>query len=166
MRKILLLAISLICLMLSACSGDTNSEVPAVSTVSYRVTSGAVAPDLAWDETYTMSSSGLTFVRIGHTTTTTVNAGTWVLNSYGQNEAKLFSELAGSDVYYIVKTGQGSAQTGEIKDYTVGYATGATIEVILGDGSAYNNSSFLTTPIDNYIASTTLPTDATSRYKP
>lgn len=162
----LLQVVVAIFLFLTACSRSHNSDVPNVADVTYRETSGAVSPDYAWDEKYTVSPDGLIFVRTGFSALTTVNTGTWMINSYGTNEAKLFSDLSSADVYGVVKTGQGSAPVGGgIKDYSIRYDNGDTREVIIGDGSIYSNADLITTPIDNYISNVILPAGASNRYK-
>ncbi|MCK9419742.1 MAG: hypothetical protein M0R70_10220 [Nitrospirae bacterium] len=162
----LLKVVVAILLFMTACSRSHNSDVPSVADVTYRETSGSVSPDVAWDEKYTVSLTGLTFVRTGFSALTTVNTGTWTINSYGTNESKLLSDLSTADVYGVVKTGQGSAPIGGgIKDYTIQYDNGDTREVIIGDGSIYSNAALLTTPIDNYLSNVVLPAGASSRYK-
>jgi hypothetical protein len=153
-------------LFITACSSSHNSDVPNVAGVTYRETSGAVSPDVAWDEKYTISPAGVTFVRTGFSALTTVNTGTWTINSYGTNEAKLVSDLSTADVYGVVKTGQGpSPRGGGIKDYTILYDNGDTREIIIGDGSIYNNADLITTPTNSYLSDVVLPADASSRYK-
>lgn len=163
-------AVVAILLFGAACSGSRNSDVPMdlpnVESVTYRETSGAVSPDSAWSELYTVSSDGLTFVRTGYSELTTVNTGTWTINSYGSKEAKLFSDLSTADVFWVVKTGEGAVAAGSgIKDYTIRYANGGTKEVIIGDGSMYNNAGLITAPTDSYVSSVVLPADASNRYK-
>lgn len=155
-------------LFITACPGNHNSNVPLpnVTEVTYRETSGAVSPDNAWSEAYVVSPAGLTFVRTGYSALTTVNTGTWTINSFGINETKLFNDLSGDAVYGVEKTGQGTPPIGGgIKDYTIHYDNGGTKEVIIGDGSIYNNAGLIATPINNYIANITLPAGASKKYK-
>ena len=145
---------------------NTNSDVPHVVAVIYTNSSGPVAPDSAWDEKYTISTDRLTFERTGYTDMTTVNGGTWTINSDGANEAKLFSDLSTVDVYGVVKTGQGAIPVGSgARCYTIRYDNGESREVVFGDGSIYGNADLITTPIDNYLSSVVLPADASKRYK-
>lgn len=148
--------------------GDKATSVPNVAAVTYRISSGAISPDLAWDETYTISPVGLTFIRAGFSASSTVNSGSWTINSYGENEKKLFDSLSGPDVFGVLKTGQGTVPLlvgVGIQDYTIQYDSGVTKEVIIGDGSLYNNSGLVTAPINNYIANIALPTGVSNRYK-
>jgi hypothetical protein len=145
----------------------TNSDVPHVVGVIYASSSGPVAPSAACAEKYTVSPDGLTFERTGYTDMTTVNSGTWTINSDGANEAKLFSDLSTVDVCYgVVKTGQGAIPIGAgTRCYTIQYDNGESREVVFGDGSIYDNAGLITTPIDNYLSSVVLPADASKRYK-
>ena len=146
---------------------DSNSHVPHVVGVIYSNSSGPVAPDAACDEKYIVSPDGLTFERTGYTDMTTVNGGTWTINSDGANEAKLFSDLSTVDVYYgVVKTGQGAIPVGAgARCYTIQYDNGESREVVFGDGSIYGNADLITTPIDNYLSNVVLPAAALKRYK-
>lgn len=155
---------TLFLLFIPGCVGN-DPGVPGVSEISYRETSGAVSPEVSWEEVYTVSSAGVTFVRTGFSEVTSVNTGTWTINSYGTNEAQLFRDLSGSDVYNVVKTGQTMPPTDAgIQDFTVRYVNGEKREVI-NDGSTYNNPAVITTPINNFLAKVVLPADAVSRYK-
>jgi hypothetical protein len=137
-----------------------------ITEVIYRETTGPVDPNTAWTEVYTVSTSGSTFERIGFSVTTTVNEGTWVVNIYGAHESDLFGDLSGTDVYFVKKIIQNPLPMGGgIKQYTIRYDNGETREVIIGDGSIYNNAGLITTPINDYIANVVLPAGATSRYK-
>jgi hypothetical protein len=146
---------------------DTNSDVPHVVGVIYSKSSGPVAPDAACYEKYTVSPDGLTFERTGYTDMTTVNSGTWMIDSDGANEAKLFSDLSTVDVYYeVVKTGQGAIPIGAgARCYTIRYDNGESREVVFGDGSIYDNAGLIRTPIDDYLSSVILPADASNKYK-
>ena len=155
-----------ILLFMTACS-DINSDVPHVIGVIYARLSGPVAPNAACDEKYTVSPDKLTFERTGYTDMTTVNNGTWTINSDGANEAKLFSDLSTVDVYYgVAKTGQGAIPVGSgTRCYTIRYDNGESREVVFGDGSIYGNAGLITTPIDNYLSNVVLPAAALKRYK-
>jgi hypothetical protein len=81
-----------------------------------------------------------------------------------------FNDLSGSAVYGVVKPGQGTNTIvgGGIQEYTILYDNGDngdTREVIIGDGSIYNNAELITILINNYIANVTLPADASNTYK-
>jgi hypothetical protein len=161
-----LVYILIILLLITACPSSRNPSVPNVAAITYRETSGPISADTAWDELYTVSTTDLTFVRTGYSALTTINTGTWTINTYGPNEAKLFSDLSSIDVYNVKKTGQDSLPVGAgIKDYTIRYTNGEIREVIVGDGSTYNNVELITTPINNYIADINLPVDASQRYR-
>jgi hypothetical protein len=139
--------------------------VPKVTEISYRETSGPLSPDSAWDEEHAVSPVGTTFVRTGDSALTTVNTGTWRINSDGVNEAKLFSDLSGTDVYSVKKNGRGATIGAGIREYTVRYDNGDIRSVVLGDGSTYNDPGLITTPINDYIATLVLPAAAQSRYR-
>lgn len=159
-------------LTLAGCGGaDAPSPAPTVAAVSYEATSGAVPPDLAWDETCTVSAAGTVFTRSGMSATTTVNTGTWTVAPFGANENTLFNALTGPHIFRVHKTGQGSVPAlaippgGGTQIYTIQYDNNADHQVILGDGSLYNNAELVTAPIDAYIAALPLPPDAVNRFK-
>lgn len=150
-------------LFITACS--SNSNIPNVSSVTFRESTGPVDPVTVWNEQYTISSKGLTFERSGYSELTTANTGTWTVNGYGANETELFRDLSGHDVYSVYKIGQSSLPIGGgLKIYTVIYDNGEKKEVIIGDGSIYNNAPVITTPINSYIENVVLPVDAAKRY--
>lgn len=147
--------------------GSSTSETPNISMVTYRVTSGMVSPAFAWDETYTISSAGVTFKRSAYSENSTVNTGVWAIGSYGTNEVTLFNTLSGPDVYAVKKTGEENSPPigGGVTDYSIRYDNGVTVEVVTGSGYIYNNSALITTPINTYISSVTLPVEAVNRFK-
>lgn len=147
---------------LTGCSGDSSR--PQISTVSFRTTSSTVTPDMAWSETYIVSSTGVTIKRDG---SSNVNNGTWAINSYGQAESDLIQNLSKPGVFEISKTGQDATVPvgGYIAVYTILYDNGLAKEVVIGDGSTYNNAELITAPINNYMANITLPRGALSKFK-
>jgi hypothetical protein len=144
---------------------------PHVNSVTYRKTSGTVSPIYAWEEKYTISSSGVTFERSNFNAgmSSTVNIGSWSIGSFGINEAALFSVLSGPDVYSVVKTGEldPRQQTvgGGFEQYTIVYDNGETKAISLHSVDIYNNANLITTPVDSYISSIVLPASALNRYK-
>jgi hypothetical protein len=162
----LLQVVTAVFMFMTACSNSHNTDVPNIVDVTYQEASGSVPPDVAWHELYTASPAGLAFERTGASTATTINTGSWIVNSYGTNEAKLFSDLSTSDVYGVAKTGQESVPAGGgIKDYTIRYDNGEIRKVFIGDGSIYSNASLFTAPINSYISKAALPAGASNRYR-
>lgn len=161
MRKFL----AIIILLISACSNDT-SNAPNLVSVTYRDSSGTVSPKYAWNEQYSVTSAGLSFERTATVSPTSVNTGSWVINSFGSNETKLFKDLSGMAVYSVSKTGQGVTPTGGgIKTYELRYDNGDRREVVIGDGSSYSNVELISTPIDNFISKISLPHIASKRFQ-
>lgn len=161
MRKFL----AIIILLISACSNDT-SNAPNLVSVTYRDSSGTVSPKYAWNEQYSVTSAGLSFERTATASPTSVNTGTWIINAFGTNETKLFKDLSGAAAYGVVKTGQDNAPIGEeTKVYELRYDNGDIRKIIIGDGSIYNHSEVITTPINDYISKITLPSGASQRYQ-
>lgn len=162
MRKFLTLLI----LLISACSNGT-SNAPNLVSVTYRDGSGTVPPKYAWSEQYSVTSAGLSFERTAPASPTSVNAGSWVINSFGSNERKLFQDLSGMAVYSVTKTGQGVSRVGGgITTYELCYDNGERRAVVIGDGSNYHNPELITTPIDNFISKISLPHGASNRFQP
>lgn len=154
-------------LIVAGCGGAGETSTPNVATVRYQTSSGAIPPDQAWVETYTVASTGTVFTRSGVSTTTTVNAGEWTLTGFGTDETALFNALTGHSVYTVHKTGQGTAPpvSRGTQIYTIAYDNNTEHEVVVGDGSQYNNPDLVTASIDGYIAKISLPAEAVSRFK-
>jgi len=170
-RRRAALAIIILCSILAACGKSNSSSqgaltAPDLSTVALRISSGGLSPDLAWEEVYTLSGTGLTFVRTAYTDLSPVNSGAWQVNSYGANEATLFAKLAGPAVYNVVKTGNGLTPAGgELRDYMLFYADNSAREIVIGDGSRYSDSDLISKPVDSYISAVVLPAGAGNRYR-
>ena len=159
----------ILCGLLVAC-GKSNTQntqtAPKISKITFRISSGVLAPALAWDEIYFISKTGLIFERLAYADVSMVNAGVWQVNGYGANEVKLYDELAGPGVYNVAITGKGLTPAGgEIRDYALLYDDGSARDIVIGDGSIYTNSDLISKPVASYISAVVLPAAAVSRYK-
>jgi hypothetical protein len=153
-RALFLLLVTMLCACSKSgrCAGD-------ITEVTYHITSGPVAT--WWSEKYVISETGVRLTR-GEEAGSEVNAGTWELDVDPDGVALLFEQLEAvkwASIQEIQPEGP-SPDGGRSRYYEVKCERDTRRALGYDEGRKYQGGEAVTKPIEDFVASLTLPDDA------
>lgn len=151
-------------LALTGCEKEENmKDISQITVVSE---AGSILPELRWHEEYIINKDTVTFKRNGFVDTSEVNAGNWEIPTDAQTISALFMALETVNLKSIERVEPTDPPDGgESSFYEITFENGKKYSLAYNPGVTYTNGKLITQPLQVFIESLRLPTDAISRQK-
>jgi hypothetical protein len=133
--------------------------------ITYTFDSGPILPEMQWHEQYVITRTGATFNRNGRTVDSQVNAGSWPVGADRRSLAGLFQQLEAVRTAGIRRIEpEDRPDGGHTESYTLLYAGGKTVSLLVDPGTVYTGGEAITGPVRAFVHGLRLPAQASHRY--
>jgi len=163
-HKIMSISILLLLVALSGC--QKAEKMQKISQIAYVSESGTILPELQWHEKFVIQQSSITFTRSGIAGASEVNAGSWQVPFDSEALLNLYETLENVDLTKIDRIEPVDQPDGGGSEYyQLTYSNDKTWSLEYSLGATYTNGEWITQPVQDFIKTLQLPTEAANRYK-
>lgn len=150
-----------------ALSGCQKAEkMQKISQIAYVSESGTILPELQWHEKFVIQQSLITFTRSGIAGASEVNAGSWPVPFDSEALLNLYETLENVDLTKIDRIEPVDQPDGGGSEYyQLTYSNNKRWSLEYSLGVTYTNGEWITQPVQDFIKTLQLPTEAANRYK-
>jgi len=162
--RVSLFFILIVSATLAGCKkADTMKPITQITSISE---SGTILPELQWHEEFIILQKSIIFTRSGNADTSEVNAGRWSVPFETAALADLFATLENVDLSKIERIQPlDQPDGGGSEYYQLTYSNNKTWSLEYSLGATYTNGELITQPVQDFIRTLQLPTEAANRHK-